>query len=75
MMRSVIPDAVRDAAAHILRTARTAIEVAPGAWIHQSFTLDAGAPREELIVRENQLDADPDWQDLQGREFRKATTL
>ncbi|HEX8238032.1 MAG TPA: hypothetical protein VF600_18980 [Abditibacteriaceae bacterium] len=68
MMRSVIPDAVRDAAAHILRTARTTIEVAPGAWIHQSFTLDAGAPS-ELIVRENQLDADPDWQELQGREF------
>lgn len=69
MMRSVIPDAVRDAAAHVLRTARTSIEVAPGAWLHQSFTLDAGAPREDLIVRENKLDADPDWRELQDRDF------
>ncbi len=69
LMRGVLPEAVRDAAANILRTARSIIEVAPGAWLHRSFTLDAGAPREELIIRENNLEADPDWRALQSREF------
>lgn len=69
LMRGVLPEVVRDAAANILRTARSIIEVAPGAWLHRSFTLDAGAPREELIIRENNLEDDPDWRALQNRDF------
>lgn len=69
LMRGVRPEAVRDAAANILRTSRLVLEVAPGAWLPQSFTLDTGAPREDLIIRENNLEADPDWRALQSREF------
>ncbi|HEX8832936.1 MAG TPA: hypothetical protein VF719_01985, partial [Abditibacteriaceae bacterium] len=47
-MRGVLPEVVREATGHILRTSRLVMEVSPGAWLHQSFTLDAGAPTEEL---------------------------
>jgi hypothetical protein len=75
MMRSVIPDAVRDASAHILRTARTAIEIAPGAWIHQSFTLDAGARAKNSSCAKTNSTLTSTGRNCKIASFRKATTL
>lgn len=65
-LRGVLPEAVRDGIAHILPSLRWAIAVAPpsgiaNTWIHRDFILDAGAPREEIIVRENRLESDADF--------------
>lgn len=64
LQRSVYPETVRDAARNVLRSARRAIEVSDSTWLHASFTLDAGAPSEELILRENALLDDPDFAEL-----------
>lgn len=60
-LRGVLPEAVRDGIAHILPSLRWAIPVAPNIYLHRKFVLDAGAPREELIIKENRLDADADF--------------
>ena len=58
------PEDVKDAVATILKTARYALEVSPGVYLHEKFALLIGAPREEVLIRENHLDADADFQGL-----------
>jgi hypothetical protein len=60
---------LKDIVAGVLRTARWAIEVAPSTYFHESFLLDAHAPTEELIIRSNGLEDDPDFEDLQTLEL------
>ena len=72
IQRSVYPETIRDVARNVLRTARHAIEVADSTWLHDAYTLDAGAPREELILHENDLSHDPDY--LQFKELDVAPT-
>jgi hypothetical protein len=73
-MRGVLPEAVRDACANILKTSRLAVEVATGGWLHRSFMLDAGAPTEELVIAENKLEDDNDFVDYVFEEFPKTST-
>jgi len=68
-LRGVLPEGVRDATTTLLQTARRIVPVAPKIYIHQDFTLDAGAPREDLIIRENKLDSDANFAALQNREL------
>jgi hypothetical protein len=70
-MRGVLPEAVREACANILKTSRMAVEVANGGYLHRSFLLDAGAPTEELIIAENALEDDNDFVDFVYEEFPK----
>ncbi len=63
-LRGVLPEAIRDGIAHILPSLRWAVAVAPNIYLHRDFILDAGAPREALIVRENRLDSDADFAEL-----------
>lgn len=68
-IRGVLPETVHDAVRNILQTTRALVEAGEGAWLHETFTLNAGAPSEALIIRENKLDADPDFNDLRGRAW------
>ena len=58
----------------IIKTLRWAIAIAPGVYLHENWMLRTGAPDDELLIRENRLDRDPDFQGL--REFAEisATT-
>jgi len=58
------PEDVKDAVATILKTARYALQVSPGVYLHEKFALLTGAPREDFLIRENRLDADADFQGL-----------
>lgn len=63
-MRNAPDTNLKDAVATILRTSRYALEIAPGVFLHESFALKIGAPREEVLIRENRLNLDPDFQGL-----------
>ena len=58
----------------IIQTLRWAIEIAPGVYLHENWMLRVGAPDDELLIRENHLNRDADFQGL--REFAeiKGTT-
>ena len=51
----------------IIKTLRWAIAIAPGIYLHENWMLRTGAPDDELLIRENRLSRDPDFQGL--REF------
>ncbi|MBV9864500.1 MAG: hypothetical protein JO316_04070 [Abitibacteriaceae bacterium] len=68
-IRGVYPENVRDSIRNILQTARPIVEVSEGSYLHESFILDTGAPTEALIIRENNLETDPNFQDLRAREL------
>ena len=53
-----------DAAKRVLASSRWAIEVAPDVWLHQTFTLDAQMPNEEILIRENYLADEPLFEEL-----------
>ncbi len=59
---------------NIIQTLRWAIPIAPGVYLHENWMLRIGAPDDELLIRENKLSRDPDFQGL--REFAEisATT-
>ncbi len=63
-MRNAPESNLKDAVATILRTARYALEVSPGVYLHENFALVTGAPREDVFIRENRLDQDADFQGL-----------
>lgn len=63
-MRNAPESNIKDAVATILRTARYALEIAPGVFLHENFALRTGAPREEVLIRENRLQLDADFQGL-----------
>jgi len=68
-MRGLVPGAVRDTAGNILRTARFVVSTTTDTWLHEAFTFDTHAPTDALILRANNLDADPDYRELKDREF------
>lgn len=68
-MRGVLPEVVRDATATLIKTARRIVTVAPQYYLHQDFTLDAGAPTEELVIRENKLEADANFLALRNAKL------
>lgn len=71
LMRGVRPETIKDSVINVLKTSRAAIEVAPSTYLHRSFILDAGAPTEEHIIAENQLEEDNDFVDFVWEEFPK----
>ena len=58
----------------IIETLRWAIPIAPGIYLHENWMLRTGAPDDDMLIRENRLSRDPDFQGL--REFAEisATT-
>ncbi len=63
-MRNAPEANLKEVVATILKTARYALEVSPGVYLHENFALRVGAPREEVLIRENRLDQDADFQGL-----------
>ncbi len=63
-MRNAPDTNLKDAVATILKTARYALEIAPGVFLHENFALKTGAPREDVLIRENRLNLDADFQGL-----------
>lgn len=63
-----------EAARRVLASSRWAIEVASDVWLHETFTLDAGAPDEEIIIRENHLAEEPLFEELRELEIPAGTS-
>ncbi|RYX86157.1 hypothetical protein EON83_02745 [bacterium] len=63
-MRNAPDSNIKEAVGTILRMARYALEVTPGVYLHEDFALVTGAPREDVLIRENQLHRDPDFEGL-----------
>ncbi len=65
---------LKNTVAGIIKTLHWAIAIAPGVYLHENWMLRTGAPDDELLIRENHLGRDPDFQGL--REFAEisATT-
>lgn len=72
LMRGTYPETVRDAVQTVLKNNRWAVEVRDNTYLHEQFLLDAGAPREELVVRENGLEADADFVSLRDLQVEAA---
>ena len=66
MLHSHDPN-LKNTVAGIIKTLRWAIPIAPGVYLHENWMLRVGAPDDELLIRENRLSRDPDFQGL--REF------
>ena len=66
MLHSHDPN-LKNTVAGIIKTLRWAIAIAPGIYLHENWMLRTGAPDDELLIRENRLSRDPDFQGL--REF------
>ncbi|HEX8463086.1 MAG TPA: hypothetical protein VF627_00580 [Abditibacterium sp.] len=64
LMRNQYDPNMKASVAQVLKSARFALEVAPDVWLHQNFVLSTGASSEELLIRENNLQNDPDFQGL-----------
>ena len=73
MLHSHDPN-LKNTVAGIIKTLRWAVAIAPGVYLHENWMLRVGAPDDELLIRENHLSRDPDFQGL--REFAEisATT-
>ncbi len=65
VLRGAYPENIRDSISHVLKSSRWAIEVRDNTFSLESLVLDAGAPREDLVIRENQLELDPDFHAVQ----------
>lgn len=63
-MRNFDDPQLKEIIANLLKNARFALEVAPGVYLHESFGLEVGAPRDDVLIRENGLDRDPDFEGL-----------
>ena len=70
MLHSHDPN-LKNTVAGIIKTLRWAIAIAPGVYLHENWMLRVGAPDDELLIRENHLSRDPDFQGL--REFAEIT--
>lgn len=62
---------LKNTVAGIIQTLRWAIPIAPGVYLHENWMLRVGAPDDEMLIRENGLSRDPDFQGL--REFAEIT--
>ena len=70
MLHSHDPN-LKNTVAGIIKTLRWAVAIAPGVYLHENWMLRVGAPDDELLIRENHLSRDPDFQGL--REFAEIT--
>ena len=66
MLNSHDPN-LKSTVSNIIQSLRWAIPIAPGVYLHENWMLRVGAPDDELLIRENGLNRDPDFQGL--REF------
>ncbi|HEY0075537.1 MAG TPA: hypothetical protein VGB77_15675 [Abditibacteriaceae bacterium] len=64
-LRSMLPANIKAPVENLLRDARFAANVNETTWLHSNYLLDPGAPTAELVRRENKIENDPDWLDLQ----------
>jgi hypothetical protein len=64
IMHNIADPQLKSAVSHLLRTSRFALEIAPDVFLHQDFVFKTGAPTEELLIKENYLANDPDFQGL-----------
>ncbi|MBW3636385.1 MAG: hypothetical protein KY445_07965, partial [Armatimonadetes bacterium] len=64
LMRNQYDPNMKTTVANVLKSARFVLEVAPDVWLHGDFVLSTGAPDETLLIRENNLQNDPDFQGL-----------
>jgi len=53
---------MKEVVTQVLRSAFWAVEISTDTWLHSDFEVEVGAGKEELIVRENQLASDPDFE-------------
>ena len=67
LMLSTHDAGLKQTVTRIIKTLRFAIEIAPGIYLHEDWMLRVGAPDDELLIKENRLSRDPDFQGL--REF------
>jgi hypothetical protein len=63
-LRGAFKPNFKELAAGALRHARWAVEISSSTYLHEKFLLDAHAPNEELIVRSNNLEVEPDFDEL-----------
>jgi hypothetical protein len=64
LMRNQFDPNMKVSVANVLKGARFALEILPDVWVHQQFLLSTGAPNDDLLIRENGLQNDPDFQGL-----------
>jgi|GEM_PF-2119410 len=68
-LRSALVPNLKEVVAGVLERVRWAVETAPSTYMHESLLLDASAPSQELVVRFNGLEEDPDFEDLDSLEL------
>lgn len=71
LMLNVYDPNLKKTVAGLIKTLRWAVEIAPGVYLHEDWMLRVGAPDDELLIKENRLSRDPDFQGL--REFAEVT--
>ena len=71
LMLNVYNPSLKATVAGIIKTLRFAIEIAPNVYLHEDWMLRVGAPDDEMLIKENRLSRDPDFQGL--REFAEIT--
>lgn len=71
-MRAVLPAVLKDMLDGLLRDARYAVRVSDTTLLHSNYIFDPGARREDVVRRENQIESDPDWIDLQEMPLPEA---
>jgi hypothetical protein len=68
-LRSVLPETIKETVGYVLKSTRSAVEVAPNAYMSSSYILDAAPPREDILIRESKLEDDPSFASLRDRDF------
>lgn len=68
LMRHEYDPKMRETVANVLKTARFALEISSGVFIHRDFVLETGAPNDDLLIRENRLQHDPDFAELRDND-------
>lgn len=63
---------IKQTVARIIKTLRFAVEIAPGLYLHEDWMLRVGASDDDLLIKENRLSRDADFQGL--REFAEISS-
>lgn len=72
-LRGTLPPNFSELLRGMLDSAHWAVSTGPDTYLHQSFLLVPYAPTEELIVRSNELEYDPDFEELRTLELPERT--
>lgn len=72
-LRGAFVHNLKDLVAGVLRTSRWAVETAPETYLHDSFLLNAPSLDEKIVVQANDLENDPDFEDLSTLELPAST--